>query len=124
MILSISFFHSWLITLRRPSGLISSLDAALLAATPAVAFVPPAMFLSEAWPMSEVVDWSPVFSPRAKAAAYCFLSISDGIPLFSLISWVIFIMSRFLRVGQFFMQNWKYPSLLVTGFPSRASSDN
>jgi hypothetical protein len=94
-------------TLRRPSGLMSSFEAALLAATPPVAFVvfPPAMFLSDAYPISDVVDWSPVFKPSAKAAAYYFLSISDGIPLFSLISCVIFIMSRFLRVGQFFMQN-------------------
>jgi len=65
----------------------SSLEAALLAATPPGAAAPlPAMFLSEAWPISEVVDWSPVLSPSAKAAAYYFLSISDGIPLFSLIS--------------------------------------
>lgn len=92
--------------MRRPSGLISSFEAALLAATPAVVpAAPPTIFLSEAAPISEVVDWSPVFKPSAKAAAYYFLSISDGIPLFSLISWVIFIMSRFLRVGQFFMQN-------------------
>jgi len=35
-------------TLRRPSGLISSLDAALLAATPPAVLVPPVMFLSEA----------------------------------------------------------------------------
>tara|TARA_B110000285_G_scaffold71464_1_gene82371 strand:- start:1042 stop:1176 length:135 start_codon:yes stop_codon:yes gene_type:complete len=44
--------------LRRPSGLISSFEAALLAATPPVAFVvpPPAMFLSDAYPISDVVD--------------------------------------------------------------------
>jgi len=35
-------------TLRRPSGLMSSFDAALLAAAPATALAPPAMFLSEA----------------------------------------------------------------------------
>jgi hypothetical protein len=45
-------------TLRRPSGLMSSFEAALLAATPPVAFVvfPPAMFLSDAYPISDVVD--------------------------------------------------------------------
>jgi hypothetical protein len=43
--------------LRRPSGLISSFDAALLAATPAVVpAAPPTIFLSEAAPISEVVD--------------------------------------------------------------------
>jgi len=35
-------------TLRSPSGLISSFDAALLAATPPAVLVPPVMFLSEA----------------------------------------------------------------------------
>jgi hypothetical protein len=62
------------------------------------------IFFSEAV-RSVVADWSPVFIPSARAAAYFALSISEGIPLFSLISCVIFIISRFLSVGQFLMQN-------------------
>lgn len=85
MILSISFFHSWLITLRRPSGLISSFDAALAPAAPPVAVVGVIYFSEEV--RSVVADYSPVFKPSAvaSAAAFC-LSSSDGTPLLSLIS--------------------------------------
>jgi hypothetical protein len=71
-----------------------------------------------------VVVVSPALLVEAEAAAAFYFSMSEGTPLFSLISWVTFIMSRFLREVQFLMQYWKYPSLLVTGLPSRASSVN
>lgn len=69
-----------------------------------------------------VADVSPAFNPSANAAAYFYLSSSVGTPLLSLISWVIFIMSKFFNDKQFFIQNWKYPSLFVTGLPSKANS--
>ena len=85
MILSISFFHSWLITFNKPSGEMSSLEPALAPAAPPVAVVGVICFSEEV--RSVVADYSPVFSPSAvaNAAAFC-LSNSDGTPLLSLIS--------------------------------------
>jgi hypothetical protein len=76
----------------------------------AAAFVAPVapaayvMFLSEV-DRSVAADWSPFLRPSAWAAAAFALSKSEGTPLLSLISCVIFIMSRFLRFGQFLIQN-------------------
>lgn len=54
---------------------------------------------------SVVAEVSPAFKPSASAAAYFYLSSSVGTPLLSLISWVIFIMSKFFKDKQFLMQN-------------------
>jgi hypothetical protein len=64
MILSISFFHSWLITFKRPSGLISSFDATLAPAAPVAPVALAVIYFSED-ERSVVADCSPVLRPSA-----------------------------------------------------------